>query len=55
MVEEKFMFDVEEMVIFKDILICCEREKYFLEKEVEVYRDLFVEVEEFECFLLKEN
>ncbi|CAN8311271.1 unnamed protein product [Cochlearia groenlandica] len=48
MVEEKSTFDAEEMVILKDILIRREREKHFLEKEVEAYRDLLVEPVEFE-------
>nr|VDD16895.1 unnamed protein product [Brassica rapa] len=55
MVEEKSTFDAEEMVILKDILIRREREKHFLEKEVEAYRDLLVEAEESECSLPKEN
>ncbi|CAH8287125.1 unnamed protein product [Eruca vesicaria subsp. sativa] len=55
MVEEKSTFDAEEMVILKDILIRREREKHFLEKEVEAYRDLLTEAEESECSLPKEN
>ncbi|XP_018488865.1 myosin-binding protein 3 [Raphanus sativus] len=55
MVEERSTFDAEEMVILKDILIRREREKYFLEKEVEAYRDLLIETEESECSLPKEN
>lgn len=55
MVEEKSTFDAEEMVILKDILIRREREKHFLEKEVEAYRDLLVEAEESECSLPKEK
>ncbi|KAF3609803.1 hypothetical protein DY000_02044393 [Brassica cretica] len=55
MVEEKSTFDAEEMVILKDILIRREREKHFLEKEVEAYRDLLIETEESECSLPKEN
>ncbi|CAA7054079.1 unnamed protein product [Microthlaspi erraticum] len=49
MVEEKSTFDAEEMVILKDILIRREREKHFLEKEVEAYRELLVEADELEC------
>ncbi|KAJ0245075.1 GTD-binding domain-containing protein [Hirschfeldia incana] len=55
MVEEKSTFDAEEMVILKDILIRREREKHFLEKELEAYRDLLTEAEESECSLPKEN
>ncbi|KAF8106495.1 hypothetical protein N665_0139s0084 [Sinapis alba] len=55
MVEEKSTFDAEEMVILKDILIRREREKHFLEKEVEAYRDLLTEAEESECSLPKEK
>ncbi|XP_010457548.1 PREDICTED: uncharacterized protein LOC104739015 [Camelina sativa] len=52
MVEEKSTFDAEEMVILKDILIRREREKHFLEKEVEAYRHLLVETEDaLECSL----
>lgn len=55
MVEEKSTFDAEEMVILRDILIRREREKHFLEKEVEAYRQLFIEAEESECSLAREN
>ncbi|KAL1188761.1 Myosin-binding protein 2 [Cardamine amara subsp. amara] len=55
MVEEKSTFDAEEMVILKDILIRREREKHFLEKEVEAYRQLFIEAEESECSLIREK
>ncbi|KAG2324166.1 hypothetical protein Bca4012_038577 [Brassica carinata] len=55
MVEEKSTFDAEEMVILKDILIRREREKHFLEKEVEAYRDLLIETEESESSLPKEK
>lgn len=55
MVEEKSTFDAEEMVILKDILIRREREKHFLEKEVEAYRQLLEETEELECSLTKEK
>ncbi|KAL2485992.1 Uncharacterized protein Adt_30748 [Abeliophyllum distichum] len=36
--EEKSAYDAEEMNILKEILVRREREKHFLEKEVEVYR-----------------
>lgn len=55
MVEEKSTFDAEEMVILKDILIRREREKHFLEKEVEAYRQLLEETDELECSLTREN
>ncbi|XP_010484377.1 PREDICTED: probable myosin-binding protein 5 [Camelina sativa] len=56
MVEEKSTFDAEEMVILKDILIRREREKHFLEKEVEAYRHLLVETEDaLECSLTRDN
>ncbi|XP_010475157.1 PREDICTED: myosin-binding protein 2-like [Camelina sativa] len=55
MVEEKSTFDAEEMVILKDILIRREREKHFLEKEVEAYRHLLVETEDaVECSLTRD-
>lgn len=55
MVEEKSTFDAEEMVILKDILIRREREKHFLEKEVEAYRQLLVETDELECSLTRDE
>ncbi|KAL9855344.1 putative intermediate filament protein [Arabidopsis thaliana] len=55
LVEERSTFDAEEMVILKDILIRREREKHFLEKEVEAYRQLLEETEELECSLIKEK
>lgn len=55
MVEEKSTFDAEEMVILKDILIRREREKHFLEKEVEAYRQLLEETDELECSLTREK
>ncbi|VVA90014.1 unnamed protein product [Arabis nemorensis] len=55
MVEEKSTFDDEEMVILKDILIRREREKHFLEKEVEAYRQLLVEADELEYSLTREQ
>ncbi|XP_024007706.1 myosin-binding protein 2 [Eutrema salsugineum] len=54
-VEEKSTFDAEEMVILKDILIRREREKHFLEKEVEAYRQLLFETDELECSLTREQ
>lgn len=38
--EEKSAYDKEEMNILKEILVRREREKHFLEKEVEAYRDM---------------
>ncbi|KAI3915602.1 hypothetical protein MKX01_015427 [Papaver californicum] len=38
MIEEKSAYDAEEMAILKEILVRREREKHFLEKEVEAYR-----------------
>jgi len=45
MIEEKSAFDAEEMSILKEILLRREREKHFLEKEVDTYRQMFVETE----------
>uniref|UniRef100_A0A803LZC2 GTD-binding domain-containing protein n=1 Tax=Chenopodium quinoa TaxID=63459 RepID=A0A803LZC2_CHEQI len=39
--EEKSVYDAEEMDILKEIIVRREREKHFLEKEVEVYRKVF--------------
>ncbi|XP_006306024.2 myosin-binding protein 2 [Capsella rubella] len=55
MVEEKSTFDAEEMVILKDILIRREREKHFLEKEVEAYRQLLDETDALDCSLAREK
>lgn len=41
MIEEKFAYDAEEMNILTEILIRREREKHFLENEVEQYRQMF--------------
>ncbi|XP_071740017.1 uncharacterized protein [Rutidosis leptorrhynchoides] len=38
MIEEKSAYDAEEMNILKEIVLRREREKHFLEKEVEAYR-----------------
>ncbi|ESQ56416.1 hypothetical protein EUTSA_v10026862mg [Eutrema salsugineum] len=38
MIEEKFAYDEEEMNILKEILFKREREKHFLEKELETYK-----------------
>ncbi|KAG2322901.1 hypothetical protein Bca4012_058382 [Brassica carinata] len=38
MIEEKFAYDEEEINILKEILFKREREKHFLEKELETYR-----------------
>ncbi|KAF3457682.1 hypothetical protein FNV43_RR02340 [Rhamnella rubrinervis] len=40
MIEEKYAYDAEEMGILKEILVRREREKHFLEKEVEAYRQM---------------
>ncbi|KAK2987231.1 hypothetical protein RJ640_022263 [Escallonia rubra] len=40
MVEEKTAYDAEEMNILKEILLRREREKHFLEKEVDTYRQM---------------
>lgn len=39
-IEEKSAYDAEEMNILKDILLIREREKHFLEEEVEEYRQI---------------
>ncbi|XP_019179735.1 PREDICTED: uncharacterized protein LOC109174953 isoform X2 [Ipomoea nil] len=39
-IEEKSAYDEEEMNILKEILVRREREKHFLEKEVETYRQM---------------
>ncbi|WCJ33208.1 hypothetical protein M5689_014584 [Euphorbia peplus] len=39
-VEDRYAYDEEEMDILKEILVRREKEKYFLEKEVEAYRQL---------------
>lgn len=46
MIEEKSAFDAEEMSILKEILLRREREKHFLEKEVDTYRLMFLETEQ---------
>ncbi|CAH8341277.1 unnamed protein product [Eruca vesicaria subsp. sativa] len=46
MIEEKSAFDSEEMSILKEILLRREREKHFLEKEVDTYRQMFLETEQ---------
>ncbi|KAK1555859.1 hypothetical protein Q3G72_032466 [Acer saccharum] len=40
MIEEKSAYDAEEMNILKEILLRREREKHFLEKEVEAFRQM---------------
>ncbi|KAF8031586.1 hypothetical protein BT93_D0720 [Corymbia citriodora subsp. variegata] len=40
MMEERFAYDEEEMSILKEILIKKERENFFLENEVEAYRQI---------------
>ncbi|XP_010532785.1 PREDICTED: uncharacterized protein LOC104808713 isoform X2 [Tarenaya hassleriana] len=46
MIEEKCAFDAEEMSILKEILLRREKEKHFLEKEVESYRQMLLDIEE---------
>lgn len=46
MVEEKSAYDAEEMNILKDILLRREREKHFLEKEVEALRQVSFGIEQ---------
>lgn len=48
MIEEKSAYDLEEMNILKEILLRREREKHFLEKEVETYRQVIFGNEEWE-------
>ncbi|GAV70696.1 Zein-binding domain-containing protein [Cephalotus follicularis] len=40
MIEEKFVYDEEEMRILKDMLVSREKEIHFLEKEIESYRQM---------------
>ncbi|XP_015892534.3 uncharacterized protein LOC107426774 [Ziziphus jujuba] len=40
MIEEKFAYDEEELDVLKDILFRREKENHFLEKEIEVYRQM---------------
>ncbi|XP_050363091.1 uncharacterized protein LOC126781994 [Argentina anserina] len=40
MIEEKFVYDEEEMDVLKEILLRREKENHFLEKEVEAYRQM---------------
>lgn len=42
MVEEKYAYDEEEMDILKEIIVRREREKHYLEKELEAYRRMMV-------------
>ncbi|XVF38009.1 hypothetical protein REPUB_Repub20aG0060800 [Reevesia pubescens] len=46
MIEEKSAYEAEEMNILKEILLRREREKHFLEKEVEAYKQMFFENEQ---------
>ncbi|KAL1194396.1 Myosin-binding protein 3 [Cardamine amara subsp. amara] len=46
MIEEKSAFDAEEMSILKEILLRREREKHYLEKEVDSYRQMFLDTEQ---------
>ncbi|CAN8324321.1 unnamed protein product, partial [Cochlearia groenlandica] len=46
MIEEKSAFDAEEMSLLKEILLRREKEKHFLKKEVDTYRQLFLENEQ---------
>lgn len=45
MIEEKSAYDAEEMNILKEIVIRREREKHFLEREVETLRQIFFDAE----------
>lgn len=45
MIEEKSAYDAEEMNILKEIIIRREREKHFLEREVETLRKMFFDAE----------
>lgn len=49
MIEEKFAYDTEEMNILKEILLRREREKHFLEKEVEAYREMVFGSDQFDA------
>lgn len=40
MIEEKYAYDAEEMVILKEIIVMREREKHALEKEVQMYKQM---------------
>ncbi|KAM5563110.1 hypothetical protein ABKV19_018009 [Rosa sericea] len=40
MIEEKFVYDEEEMDVLKEILLRREKENHYLEKEVEAYRQM---------------
>ncbi|KAF8088533.1 hypothetical protein N665_0538s0028 [Sinapis alba] len=46
MIEEKFAYDEEEMNVLKEILFKREREKHFLEKELETYKQSDDDVED---------
>ncbi|KAF9663443.1 hypothetical protein SADUNF_Sadunf17G0050600 [Salix dunnii] len=48
MIEEKSAYDLEEMNILKEILLRREREKHFLEKELETYRQVIFGNEQLE-------
>ncbi|XP_057547387.1 uncharacterized protein LOC130825952 [Amaranthus tricolor] len=48
-IEEKSIYDAEEMDILKEIIVRREREKHFLEKEVEAYRKVFQENSGLDC------
>ncbi|KAL9688420.1 hypothetical protein QQ045_032841 [Rhodiola kirilowii] len=49
MVEEKSVFDAEEMNLLKEILLRRERETHYLEKEVEAYRRMMVGNVQLDC------
>ncbi|KAJ6734488.1 hypothetical protein OIU79_001703 [Salix purpurea] len=51
MIEEKSAYDLEEMNILKEILLRREREKHFLEKELETYRQVIFGNEQLESDL----
>ncbi|KAK8924198.1 hypothetical protein KSP39_PZI019377 [Platanthera zijinensis] len=40
MIEEKYTYDAEEMVILKEIIVMREREKHVLEKELQLYKQM---------------
>ncbi|KAL5851511.1 hypothetical protein ACOSQ3_006629 [Xanthoceras sorbifolium] len=52
MVEEKSAYDAEEMNILKEILVRREREKHFLEKEVEAFRQMVFGIEQLDADML---
>ncbi|XP_022727625.1 uncharacterized protein LOC111283382 [Durio zibethinus] len=51
MIEEKFAYDEEEMIILKEIIVRREKENHLLEKEVEAYRQMNTLGDEQNCDL----